>query len=160
MSLLSPVTRSLLLANARQSRAWPGFDPRPLVRLVERGGPARWLCTELSADGAWLYGLADTGSASPEPGYFSLSDVSAFGSDEGARVVRDLRFFTPHRLSAWCAAARLTRSIDGAQILLERLADELGLTRGVASPVGASPAGASPVGISPARNLQLSRLRE
>ena len=155
MSLLSPVTRSLLLANARQSRAWSGFDPRPLVRLVERGGPARWLCTELSADGCWLYGLADTGSGSPEPGYFSLSDVSAFGSDVGACVVRDLRFFSPHCLSAWCAAACLTRSLDDAQILLERLADELSLARGVASPAGASPAGASPK-----RHPQLSRLRE
>ncbi len=124
MSLLSPGIRSLLGANFEHCVRNPRFDPLPLVRLFNPTGRAVWLVTELYPDDDTLYGLADLGFGSPEPGIFSLREIEAIDLPLGMKIGRDMAFTTRHRLSVWAEAARLARSIPDAADLLSRLTRE------------------------------------
>lgn len=121
MSLLSPIIRTMLLANGEQSQKLPYFDPIPLVRLFNPMGPAVWLASELHADGNTLYGLADLGFGCPELGCFSLREIEGIRLAFGLSIERDHGFRTTHRLSLWAEAARVAHSIPDADLLLRRL---------------------------------------
>ncbi len=67
MNLLTSHLHNRLLANGRRR----GLDRWPLAKFFSAVGAGTWLATELDADA--LFGLANLGFASPEPGQLQLA---------------------------------------------------------------------------------------
>lgn len=126
MTLLTPVLRVTLRANAEAATRVEGFDPVPVVKFFNPAGAATWLATELHADGDTLFGLADLGFGCPELGTFSLTELASVRLPFGLRIERDLAFATTVRLSAWAECARRAGSILWAETLLRAASEPNG----------------------------------
>lgn len=112
MILLTPELREHLIANGRQI----GTDHVPVVKFFNPLGEGVWLATELDADGATLFGLADLGE--PELGSFSLAEITAVQLPLGLGIERDVLFEGLAPISVWAEAARQTGSIRAAERVL------------------------------------------
>lgn len=78
----------------------------PVVKLFNPCGAATWLLSELADDGDSLFGLCDLGMGSPELGYVSLAELSAFRGRFGLGIERDMHWKAKQSLAAYAAEAR------------------------------------------------------
>ncbi|MDT9598618.1 DUF2958 domain-containing protein [Sphingosinicella rhizophila] len=128
MILLPSELRVALRANDINGRAAEAdgkrFDPVPILKLFNPLGAATWLATELADDDDTLFGLADLGFGCPEMGSFSLSEITAVRLPFGLSIERDIAFEGRHRLSVWAAWSRRAGSINHAETLLRRMAQD------------------------------------
>ena len=116
MITLPEALRAALRANA----ATPDADPCPLLKLFSPLGAQTWLATELMDDGDTLFGLVDLGFGCPEPGSFSLREITGLHLPFGLRIERDIVFVTLFPLSVWAEEARRAGSIMAAEAALVR----------------------------------------
>jgi hypothetical protein len=107
-NLLSVKDRDQLLANAIAHDR----DHPPVVKLFTPDANATWLISEIDPDDPdRLFGLCDLGLDSPELGYVSLDELSAFRGPLGLPVERDAYFMPKKRLSIYASEARIKKRI-------------------------------------------------
>ena len=102
MKLLTKAQRERLLRNGRHREQ----DHFPAAKFFNPCGAATWLWSELDEDGDTLWGLADLGFGTPEPGYSSLSEIAAIRVRFGLGIERDRHFHAKYPLSIYTEAAR------------------------------------------------------
>ncbi|RJL07302.1 DUF2958 domain-containing protein [Paracoccus aestuarii] len=112
MILLTDELRAQLLVNGRQR----DVDHVPVVKFFNPFGAGVWLATELDEDGDIMFGLADIGY--PEPGSFSLEDLSSLRLPFGMGIERDILFTGDFPISIWAEAAREAGSIRAAERII------------------------------------------
>lgn len=112
MILLTDELRAQLLVNGRQR----DVDHVPVVKFFNPFGAGVWLATELDEDGDIMFGLADIGY--PEPGSFSLEELSSLRLPFGMGIERDILFTGDFPISIWAEAAREAGSIRAAERII------------------------------------------
>ncbi|KVN38461.1 transposase [Burkholderia stagnalis] len=111
-ALITGEQHFLLLANGRESRQNPDFDPVPVVKLFTPDAGATWLLTEIDpGDHDFAFGLCDLGLGMPELGWVSLQELATVRGRFGLPIERDLHFRAEKRLSAYVRDARLAGQI-------------------------------------------------
>ncbi|MDC7784785.1 DUF2958 domain-containing protein [Rhodoplanes sp. TEM] len=113
--ILRQLAANGLATREAQKRGEREPDHKPVVKVFNPYGSARWLLTESDPDEPdRLFGLCDMGVGEPEPGYVLRSEI------EGARIQvgryafsmeRDAYFEAEHTLSVYADQARATGRI-------------------------------------------------
>ena len=110
--LITDAQRAQLLANGRQSRENPDFDPPPVVKLFTPDAGATWLLTEIDPDDeARCFGLCDLGLGCPEMGWADPPEIEALRGPLSLPVERALYFRAGKPLSGYAREARLAGRI-------------------------------------------------
>jgi hypothetical protein len=81
-------------------------DVKPVVKFFDPCGAGTWLFSELAEDGDSLFGLCDPGLGSPEIGYASLSEISAYRGRFGLGIERDMHWHAECSLAEYAEEAR------------------------------------------------------
>lgn len=83
-----------------------GSGFKPVVKFFSPDGSAKWLITEIMADGDTLFGLCDLGHGSPELGYVSLKELTSVRGRLGLPIERDMHFTAAKTIGEYAEEAR------------------------------------------------------